>query len=136
MPDTRFVKLNHDWNAEPNDPGEQISFASGVVELAFNLNPWAYEADEGARALLYFSGAVKWRLGSTNDEGWYRGQCRYGKAAPEWGEFYEIGGSDPLRDQPNDWHEVGPLRADARHFLFYLRDNTFECIAADWSLRR
>ncbi len=136
MAEPKFTKLNYDWNAEPNDPEEDVCVTSGEVTLSFALNPWAYEAKEGERVFLNFSGAVKWRLGPTNDEGWYQGQCRYGKLAPQWGEFYEITGPNPLRDLPQDWHEVDSTRPNARHFLFYFRDATFECLAADWSLRR
>ncbi|RYE67370.1 MAG: hypothetical protein EOO81_10510 [Oxalobacteraceae bacterium] len=93
-----FTKLNYDWSAEPNDPGENVRVDGGEVELSFNLNPWTYKANEGERASLQFVDAVKWRLGPTNDEGWFRGLCRYGKSAPEWGEFYEISGDDAQRD--------------------------------------
>lgn len=71
-------------------------------------------------------------MGDTNDEGWYRGQCRYSRIAPAWGEFYEIEGPDPLRDVPSDWHMLSPIVERTRHFLFYFRDETFECLAADW----
>lgn len=133
---TQFVRLNPDWNAEPNDPGEQVEQIGFQVCLSFGLNPWQYDAEEGERAELLFSDCTKWRLGSTNDEGWFLGQCRYSGAAPAWGEFYEIVGDDPLRDRPKDWHETGYTQGPGRHFLFYLRDQTFECIAAEWRLQR
>jgi hypothetical protein len=133
---TQFVRLNLDWNAEPNDPGEQIEQIGPEVRLSFSLNPWQYDAGEGERAELHFSDCSKWRLGPTNDEGWHRGQCRYSGVAPAWGEFYEIVGDDPLRDAPDDWREIGSTQRPQRHFLFYLRDQTFECIAAEWRLHR
>ncbi len=71
----------------------------------------------------------------TNDEGWYRGQCRYTGIAPAWGEFYDVRCKDPLRDLPDDWHRLADDTDQARHFLFYLRDETFECLAMDWSYR-
>ena len=64
------------------------------------------------------------------------GQCRYAGKAPAWGEFYEILGDDPARDSPDDWRVVGPDRPTLRHFLFYLRDETFECMANDWRFTR
>jgi hypothetical protein len=65
-----------------------------------------------------------------NDEGWYLGQCRFSKIAPAWGEFYEVDGDLKLESVPNDWIVVGPeSRTTAKHFLFYLRDQTFECDA-------
>jgi hypothetical protein len=37
-----------------------------------------------------------------------------------------------LQDAPTDWVNVGERAADAKHFLFYFRDNTFECVACSW----
>lgn len=136
MQPLRFVHLNPDWNAEPNAPGERVLISGEQVILSFDLNPWAFKAREGERAELVFGDCARWRLGATNDEGWYRGQCRYSGAAPRWGEYYEITGDDPVRDLPEDWVEVSPLTSAHRHFLFYLRDQTFECMAADWRLDR
>jgi len=76
---------------------------------------------------------MQYRLGPTNDEGWYLGQCRYSGSAPSWGEFYELNGDDPLLDRPSDWIKTNSSPSSNRHFLFYFRDGTFECIAADWS---
>ena len=85
----------------------------------------------------------------TNDEGWYRGQCRFSRLAPAWGEFYEVRGDllldfvpDPeefrshgvqLEPRPLRWVTIGEPGVTSRHFLFYLRDQTFECDATDWS---
>ncbi len=67
-------------------------------------------------------------------EGWYRGQCRFSGIAPEWGEFYEVEGDLLLAQEPNDWKAglAKEPRQGSRHFLFYMRDETFECDAIDW----
>jgi hypothetical protein len=129
-----FKLLNEDWNAEPNAPNEKVAVSGSTVRLTFFLNPWAYDADE--KGCLAFEQCSMWRLGSTNDEGWYAGQCRYSKTAPGWGEFYELLGEDDQRFKPADWHELMPLTPEARHFLFYLRDSTFECFATEWRFER
>jgi hypothetical protein len=85
---------------------------------------------------LTFIECSEWGLGSTNDEGWHLGQCRYSRIAPEWGEFYEIVGTDPLAHEPNDWKSTGQADVGKRHFLFYLRDETFECFANEWTYSR
>lgn len=136
MPPLHFIHLNPDWNAEPNAPGERVDLSGQALRLSFDLNPWAFRAHDGERAELLFADCARWRLGSTNDEGWYRGQCRYSGVAPQWGEYYEITGDDPARDLPDDWIEIAPLKSIHRHFLFYLRDQTFECMASDWRLHR
>ena len=127
-----FQQLNLGWNAEPNAPEPVVEVAGHDILLRFSLNPFQYpEVTEGDVRVLRFKACSRYRLGETNDEGWYRGQCRYSKAAPAWGEFYEIIGSDEFADQPNDWVNVSPAPL-GRHFLFYFRDDTFECFAADW----
>lgn len=131
-----FSHLNRDWNAEPNAPGEKVVVKGTTVQLTFFLNPWAYEAGEEENGSLIFEQCSLWRLGSTNDEGWYAGQCRYSKTAPRWGEFYELLGEDDQRLKPTDWQELMPMPPEQRHFLFYLRDNTFECFAANWRFER
>jgi len=135
MSDPTFNQLNHGWNAEPNSPEPVVEVEGTTARLSFFLNPFQFEAGEEEVALLIFTGTRQWRLGATNDEGWYRGQCRYSSIAPKWGEFYEIVGDDPLRSAPLGWLRTVTGGWDGRHFLFYLRDETFECIA-DWSLQR
>jgi hypothetical protein len=127
-----FVQLNHGWNAEPNAPESLTEQRDGDVLLYFLLNAFVFKQfNTDDRGIIRFVRCARYRLGGTNDEGWYRGQCRYSNLAPSWGEFYEIVGADPLRDQPTDWVAIGDS-ARARHFLFYFRDNTFECISDDW----
>ena len=132
-----FVRLNKDWNAEPNAPNEKVAVGGATVRLTFLLNARAYEAEKDEKACLTFEQCSMWRLGPVNDEGWYSGQCRYSKTAPSWGEFYEVLGEDEQRLTPADWHKLTLSRPEQqRHFLFYLRDHTFECFAADWRFER
>jgi hypothetical protein len=85
--------------------------------------------------VLRFLSCERYRLGPTNDEGWYRGQCRFSKVAPRWGEFYEVSGDLRLQECPDGWVTVGPAHRTLRHFLFYFRDETFECDAAEWAFK-
>jgi hypothetical protein len=134
MTSPKFQQLNDGWNAEPNAPAPSVAVSGNDVFLRFDLNAFQFplfaEDDIG---LIRFRDCSRYRLGSTNDEGWYLGQCRYSKTAPAWGEFYEQIGPDEAADLPDDWVNVGSDKA-GRHFLFYFRDDTFECFAADWVL--
>jgi hypothetical protein len=128
----RFLRLSADWNAEPNAPEPLVQRQGSDVRLEFFLNAFAYPAfREGEKGALWFGNVSKFRLGATNDEGWFRGQCRYSKTAPEWGEFYELVGDDPLAEEPTDWQACSGV--GQRHFLFYLCDNTFEAFADEWT---
>lgn len=131
---TAFAKLNADWNAEPNAPNPQVQVWERDVVLSFLLNPFRYpQFKEGDLGQVRFRNCWRYRVGSVNDEGWYRGQCRFSKLAPAWGEFYEISGDLLLAQCAEDWVEVGPKTDTQKHFLFYFRDEEFECDAESWS---
>ena len=132
---TEFTQLNHGWNADPNVPRESIQVVGHDLALEFFANPYQFkEFKRGQKLRIRFSNATQFRLGRPNDEGWYMGQCRFSKLAPSWGEFYEVSGDlrlDVVRD------ERTPVQAPTgrtKHFLFYLRESTFECDAESWSL--
>ena len=130
---TTFRQLNIDWNAEPNAPNPQIAVEGRDVVVSFLMNPFKFpqfSAEDVGK--LRFVSCQRYGLGATNDEGWYRGQCRFSKTAPRWGEFYEVGGDLRLDECPGSWVEIGLAQYVLRHFLFYFRDQTFECDALDW----
>ena len=123
-----FVRLNDGWNAEPNAPCPEVTVEGSTLHLRFIVEFGK------PPARLRFDNCRHWRLGPTNDEGWYLGQCRYSRIAPAWGQFYELVGEDGLLRKPTDWQTMPQPGPGDRHFLFYLRDDTFECYASKWSL--
>jgi hypothetical protein len=130
---TIFKKLNENWNAEPNAACPQVSAFDGDIVLGFLVNAFRFrQFAEGDIGLLRFRNCRRYRLGATNDEGWRRGQCRFSKIAPAWGEFYEVEGDLLLDSWPLKWEESVNIGGQ-RHFLFYFRDHTFECDARTWS---
>ncbi len=146
---TTFTKLNENWNAEPTGQEPRISSKGSDLLFEFLLNDLMFPRYKTAeKGILRFSNCWRYRLGQTNDEGWYRGQCRFSRLAPEWGEFYEVQGDLLLDAKPNpeafrvrgiqlspfslDWIILGQPPPGSRHFLFYLRDQTFECDALAW----
>ena len=135
---TTFNKLNKDWNAEPNVPFPEVSVDGSEVVLEFEANSSLYpQFEERQKLRLRFFDVYRYRLGLTNDEGWARGQCRFSGIAPEWGEFYEVSGDLKFGKCPDDWVVVSDVvGGNQRHFLFYLRDETFECTASDWLLEK
>ena len=131
---TKFRQLNDGWNAEPNAPNPRVVVGGGDVEVTFLMSSFQFPRfRQGDVGRLRFLSCWRYRLGATNDEGWHRGQCRFSKRAPRWGEFYEVDGDLRLEECPQDWVEVGTAREISRHFLFYFRDETFECDASEWS---
>jgi len=127
---TKFYRLNEDWNAEPNAPNPIVAIEGRDIVLRFLVNPFRYPgSNEDDCGILRFIRCERYRLGPTNDEGWYSGQCRFSKLAPAWGEFYVVEGDEALLEAPMDWSFVGPRSGAERHYLFYFRDKTFECVA-------
>src|SRR4051794_1228603 len=100
-----FRQLNLGWNAEPNAPEPQVEVEATNIILRFYINPFQFkEFKQDELAYLRFVNCTRYRLGPTNDEGWYLGQCRFSKIAPKWGEFYEISGDPGSVTGPSDWH--------------------------------
>ena len=127
---TIFHKLNEGWNAEPSAPNPSVEVHDEDILLKFFVNPWQFpEFKEDEIGILRFVRCARYRLGRTNDEGWHLGQCRFSKVAPEWGELYLVQGDAALLDAPEDWQAVRPQSGAGKHFLFYFRDETFECVA-------
>ena len=87
------------------------------------------EFNEGEKGVLRFANCFRFRLGATNDEGWYLGQCRFSGLAPAWGELYAVFGDPTSANGPEGWMVIQSISArDRAHFLFYFRDDAFECL--------
>jgi hypothetical protein len=80
------MRLNDGWDAEPNAPSPVVLVRNMHLVLSFRLNPWIHSnVSDGDSGELVFQNCGRYRLGDTNDEGWYRKQCRFSEVAPEWG---------------------------------------------------
>lgn len=129
---TEFKKLNEDWNAQPNSPSPVVKIEGLKLILEFSPNHFVYPDYEAfSKITLTFHDCWRYRIGTVNDEGWYRGQCRFSNLAPGWGEFYEVRGDLHL-ENVNDWIEIQPPTKNPKHYLFYFRDEEFECDASSW----
>lgn len=131
-----FTQLNLGWNADPNAPEPNVSMEGVDIRLAFYVNSFQFPGFAGgSRALIRFRGCRRYRLGPANDEGWYLGHCRFSRMAPAWGEFYQITGDSSVLLSPTDWVLVADSgNVAVNHYLFYLRDETFECVAESWEV--
>jgi hypothetical protein len=128
----QFILQNHGWNAEPNIATPQLTVEGDDLLLAFPLNHFVFKVfGRGDVGILRFGDCSRFRTDGTNDDAWYGGICRYSRHAPAWGEFYEVSGPDPTLTGIDDWINISGAAGD-RHFLFYFRDNLFECFAKGW----
>lgn len=133
---TNFRKLNDGWDAEGGDPEPNLRTSESGLTLTFFLSSSIdHQFREYDRGEIFFPNCWRYRLGYPNDEGWHMGHCRFRCWAIVWGDFYEVTG-DLLDDGVEDWVLVKPAPPEpSRHFLFYFKDETFECDADSWSFR-
>jgi hypothetical protein len=70
--ETTFAWLNVDWDAEPNAPDPRVVVSGADVLLEFVANPYQFPRFHEEQLLrLRFEHALRYRLGPTNDEGWW-----------------------------------------------------------------
>jgi hypothetical protein len=131
---TTFTQLNHGSNADPNAPHPEVAADENSVLLSFLANSYQFSNFvHGQIIRLRFIDVWRYAISDVNDEGWYRGQCRFSNLAPSWGEFYEVAGDLRLDQFDAEWNIISEVpTVDLRHFLFYFRDETFECDAVAW----
>lgn len=125
-----YVKLNENWGAEPNAPEVELRIEGNTIFLEFFLNDEDFEDDKG---ILKFENCHKYSFNSMNDEGYYLGQYRYKYTDLPWGEFYKIE-TNWESDFPVSSIELNQLlnKDNLSHFIFFFRDNTFECVAENY----
>jgi hypothetical protein len=131
----KFKKLNTNWNADPNAPLPEIRFENDTLRLGFFLNAFVFEhIDEGDKGTLEFYDVHKYRLGGPNDEGYFRQQFRFTNDQLPWGEFYELSHSGWEKSFPEDHVTLNDAvdKNTLCHFIFFFKDHTFECLAADY----
>lgn len=130
-----YIKLNNNWGAEPNVPEVQLKIEGNTIFLEFFLNDEDTEEDteEDKKSVLKFSNCHKYSFNSMNDEGYYLGQYRYKYTELPWGEFYKIE-TNWESDFPESSIELKELlnKDSLSHFIFFFRDNTFECVAENY----
>ena len=132
----KFVRLNKDWNAEPNAPYPYLEITASNIKLSFYLNHFQYrQFNEGDIGILEFHNCLQYRMGAPNDEGFYiYEQSRYKQYGVEWGHFYLVENSDWKTNFPEAIIIDDRIPTEAlKHYLFYFRDETFEAVAESYS---
>ena len=130
------IKLTIDWNAEPNAPDVVLSINGSTIILDFYVNYFLFEKfKENERAKVTFKNCHKYSFNPMNDEGYYKGQYRYTNTDLPWGEFYKLN-TNWQTDFPNHYtvsSEIDEMDG-LNHYIFFFRDNTFECVAENYSI--
>ncbi len=122
-----FIKLNDGWDAEPNAPGLNIVLNNNDVVIVFLLD------DEVTKLQIVFSNCFQYRIGKPNMDDFYLRKSKFNQYGIEWGNFYLINNSN-WREEFPEAIKVGGNDRDLKHFIYYFRDETFECIASSYNV--
>ncbi len=129
-----FVKISDNWNADPVLPEIELKVIGQNLEMIIFLNYFAFDNfSEGDKAIITFENCSKYSLNTCNDEGYYYGQYRIKPDELPWGEFYEIT-SGLNKDFPKPVVDLSDDHKEKRHFLFFFKDDTFECLADNYKI--
>jgi hypothetical protein len=133
----KFTQLNKDWNAGPNAPEPSLMVNERSIILEFYLNHFIFEQfKEDDKGRLTFNNCHKYSFNTMNDEGYYKGQYRYKYTELPWGEFYQL-----ETNWQNDFPQDSIMlishidKQNLKHFIFFMRDNTLECIAENYEFQ-
>jgi hypothetical protein len=128
-----FTKITNYWNADPVSPEIELEVVGNDLTMEIFVNYLVFDNfNEGDKAKITFKNCSKYSLNICNDEGYYYGQYRTNPNKLPWGEFYEIiKGLD--RNFPDPIVNLQDDNTNKRHFIFFFKDETFECLASDFS---
>jgi hypothetical protein len=129
-----YIQITNDWNADPVSPEIELKVDGIDLIMDIYLNHFQFDKyQEGDKVKIRFKNCAEYSLNTCNDEGFYYGQYRIKPTELEWGEFYEIkSGLD--RRLPNPIKKIQNDNSDKKHFIFFFKDETFECLASDYYL--
>ncbi|WP_026705997.1 hypothetical protein [Flavobacterium soli] len=129
-----YIQITKDWNADPVSPEIELKVDEIDLIMDIYLNHFQFDKyQEGDKVKIRFKNCAEYSLNTCNDEGFYHGQYRIKPSKLEWGEFYEIkSGLD--RKLPNPIKIIQNDNSDRKHFIFFFKDKTFECLASDYYL--
>lgn len=136
-----FQKQNIPFEAEPNIAEPHVEILDNNLVLSFV----AKDSDTDARVI--FITPLMYRIGSPNDEGFYGSDPRIKndsiysqKGFPDldFGDFHQVSGVDwknnLLGEGTNILDEKYKEKEDFSHYVFFMKDGTFECIAKSWKV--
>jgi hypothetical protein len=134
----KFKKLNKNWAADLNAPHESIIQNEDGIEVDFLLNSFPYEhIDDGEKGKIAFYDVFAYRNVASIAEEISKRQIPFKVEQIPFGDLFELLDSKWKTDFPEDKIIVDETKKSSklRHFLFFLKDATFECLAVDYQFK-
>lgn len=140
-----FQKQNIPYAADPGVARPHVEKVGNDLLLTFTVQ------DSGVSGAILFMEPLMFRVGDPNDEGFYRSGFEPGiinesiyskKRFPDlkfW-DFYEVFGvdwkSDLLGTSTDVLTQNFKEKEGFHHFVFFMKDGTFECVAREWEITK
>lgn len=140
-----FTKLNHGYESDPNSGRPIIEIYNTQVILKFELNHFIYgKFEAGQFGEIMFDDCSMFRVGDPNLDGLYRDPKNPKELRNDtiWNrsDFPDLEAHTFFQVEGSDWqHNFGPAAyvnkelseddQEFKHFLFIMKDGTFECVA-------
>ena len=142
-----FQKINNGYESDPNDSDPIVSVHNNDLTLLFNLNCISYtQFTRGQKGKIVFNDCLMFRVGDPNDEGFYidpKNPSKRNDSTWNYTDFPDLKMYNFYCVENSDWQDTfGPHaftnkdlsretenHGDYKHYLFMMKDATFECIA-------
>lgn len=124
------------WNADPETPELTIRAEKNILKLEFYLNNFLQtQFKENHKCSLIFHNCHKYYLGAPQTDIHQIGSGRFKAGELPFGEFYEIQSNRKIDFPKQATILNGTIDPEVlKHYLFFFKDGTFECLASDYRL--
>lgn len=131
----KLEKKDNVYASNPNIAAPEIYLYEKNLTLRFPVNTFINNLEDGHIGKILFKNCTAFRVGSPNDEGYGIGSDTVWNEASfpgiEWHHFYEVlDSSGPTFERffTTESHD----QSSQRHFVFFMKEATFECYARDF----
>lgn len=135
----KLIKLNKNYQSDPNIAEPKVEIQSDKLALSFELNSFIFSFKEGQLGKIVFNNCYSYRVGNPNDEGYYlNDNVLWNKnnfPDVEWDCFYQVYDVPVsyFKDFKNLNENQSNSSAGFNHYVFFMKEATFECLAESYT---
>ena len=139
MDQITLTKLNKNYESDPNIASPKVEINQEDLVLSFELNYFKFPFKEDQVGKITFRNCYSYRVGDPNDEGFYLGdnEAWNSKNFPsiEWNCFYQASGvpGSYLKNFTVVTQDKNDLPIKLNHYVFFMKEGTFECLAENYT---
>lgn len=138
MNEIKLTKLNKNYESDPNVAKPNIRIDKNNLILSFELNYFKFPFKEDQIGEIVFNNCHSYQSGKPNDEGFYlNDNVLWNKnnfPELEWNCLYEVHGTPDfyLQNFKVLDENQNNLQGKLNHYVFFMKEGTFECLAESY----